>query len=74
MITLMAPLLRLGVALDSSREQKVQEVTCHQSSGGATITVKGTGDLDLEIWAAERAADLFRQASGANLAIQKQRR
>jgi hypothetical protein len=36
-----------------------------------SLIASGEGDLDLEIWAAERAADAFAQVYGTALSIQR---
>lgn len=68
-VQLLTPLLRLAVALDTSQQHKIEEVVCQPASTGATVKVKGHGDLDLEVWAAERAADVFRQVYETPLTI-----
>ncbi|MBC8164986.1 MAG: Ppx/GppA family phosphatase [Bryobacteraceae bacterium] len=68
-IVLMTPLLRLAVALDTSQHHKIGQISCNVTSGGATLRIDGEGDLGLEIWAAERAADTFRQAYEVPLMI-----
>jgi exopolyphosphatase / guanosine-5'-triphosphate,3'-diphosphate pyrophosphatase len=67
----LTPLLRIAVALDSTKEQKVQAVDCQVVNGDATLVLRGEGDLDLEIWAAERAADSFREVYNTALTVSK---
>ena len=73
-LNLLTPLLRLGVGLDSTRQQKVSDVECQLVSGGPTVTVRASGDVDLELWAAERAADTFRTVYDTPLTIVRARR
>jgi exopolyphosphatase/guanosine-5'-triphosphate,3'-diphosphate pyrophosphatase len=73
-VQLMTPLLRIAVALDTSKEQRVGTIECQVASGGATLTLTGEQDFDLELWAAERAADVFRQVYGVPLSVTKSRR
>jgi exopolyphosphatase/guanosine-5'-triphosphate,3'-diphosphate pyrophosphatase len=73
-VTLLTPLLRLAIGLDSSKEQKVHSVECQLSGAGATLALRGTGDFDLELWAAEQAAQLFRQVYDVPLSVAKMRR
>jgi len=58
----MTPVLRLALALDTGRQNRVKEVSCQITDAGATLRIRGVGELDLELWAAERAAETFRHA------------
>lgn len=71
-ILMLTPLLRLAVGLDTSREQKVEQVSVQLSDAGAVLCIQGDGDIDLDMWAAERTLDLFRQVWGAPIVIQRQ--
>lgn len=74
-VSLLTPLLRLAVGLDSGKEQKVQGVECRiGSDNSTTVCVRGTGDIDLELWAAERAAEAMRQAYGRGFQVVRSRR
>jgi exopolyphosphatase/guanosine-5'-triphosphate,3'-diphosphate pyrophosphatase len=55
------PLLRLADSLDRSHSQKVEKAVCHVRRGTAVLEVTTSADTDLDLWAAERAADVFRQ-------------
>lgn len=70
----LTPLLRLAVGLDTGRQQKVKDVECAVNGPSATVIVRGTDDIDLELWAAERAGDSFRQIYGVPLTVTKNRR
>jgi exopolyphosphatase/guanosine-5'-triphosphate,3'-diphosphate pyrophosphatase len=70
-ISMLTPLLRLGVALDTSGQQKIGGIDCNLDSGGATLRLTGEGDLDLEMWAAERAADVFRQVYNVPMKVER---
>jgi hypothetical protein len=70
---MLTPLLRLAVALDVGRTQKVHTVDTQVTSNAVNVTVRGDGDFDLEIWAAERAADWFRQTYSVPLNVIKAR-
>jgi exopolyphosphatase / guanosine-5'-triphosphate,3'-diphosphate pyrophosphatase len=70
-ICLLTPLLRLGVALDTAKEQKISHLECRSAGGSATLRVRGEGDFDLEMWAAERAADSFRQMYSVPLQVER---
>lgn len=60
-VTMLAPLLRIADALDSTKQHSVAGITCEQRNGAVVVTVDSNGDADLELWAAERAGDAFRQ-------------
>jgi exopolyphosphatase/guanosine-5'-triphosphate,3'-diphosphate pyrophosphatase len=73
-IQMLIPLLRVAVGLEASRLQKVEAAEVTPAAEGVTITVRGEGDIDLEMWAAERAADSFRQVYGIPLTLMKAKR
>lgn len=57
----LVPLLRIADALDRGHDQKVQDVTFNARDGGVELVVKSAEDADLEVWAANEAADTFRE-------------
>jgi exopolyphosphatase/guanosine-5'-triphosphate,3'-diphosphate pyrophosphatase len=65
------PLLRLADSLDRSHEQRIRSVECRQRDGDFLITLNAAPDtdIDLEIWAAERLNDIFRQVYNKPAAI-----
>ena len=63
-VTLLVPILRLADNLDRSHDQRVSAVNCQVKDGQVAIRVSASGDIDLEQWAAERAAETFRQVYG----------
>ncbi|HET8549169.1 MAG TPA: HD domain-containing protein, partial [Bryobacteraceae bacterium] len=63
-ITMLAPLLRIADALDSTKEQTIANVACQHRNGAVLVNVESAGDADLELWAAERAGDVFREVYG----------
>ena len=71
MVLLMTPVLRMAIALDSSREQKVRNIRAEVATGGVTLFVEGETDFDLELWAAERAADTFRQVYDVPVRVER---
>jgi exopolyphosphatase/guanosine-5'-triphosphate,3'-diphosphate pyrophosphatase len=74
LIQVLTPLLRLAVGLDSGRAQKVRSTEAHIANNEVSVYVRGDGDLDLEIWAAEGAAEAFRQMYGVPMAISRARK
>jgi exopolyphosphatase/guanosine-5'-triphosphate,3'-diphosphate pyrophosphatase len=61
-ITLLAPLLRIADSLDRSHEQRVLDMDVQLRNGDVAIALDSKADTDLDIWAAERTADVFREA------------
>ena len=68
-VTLLVPILRLADNLDRSHDQRVSAVNCQVKDGQVAIRVSASGDIDLEQWAAERAAETFRQVYGRAVVV-----
>jgi len=68
------PLLRLADGLDRSHEQRVEQITCQMRNGGVTVKIESVLDTDLEMWAAERVAELFEQVFALPLTITRARK
>jgi exopolyphosphatase / guanosine-5'-triphosphate,3'-diphosphate pyrophosphatase len=60
-VLLLTPLLRLADSLDRSHEQRVESMEALQRDGAVVVSLRSSTDVDLEIWAADRVADHFRQ-------------
>ncbi len=60
-VLLLAPLLRVADSLDRSHEQRIESIECRIEPGQVVIEPSFSADIDLEAWAAERAAAVFRQ-------------
>ncbi len=73
-VSLLTPLLRMAVALDTSKQQKVQAVEVQADATSVNLVMPAQTDADLELWAAERAADSFRQMYGIPLSVTRARR
>jgi exopolyphosphatase/guanosine-5'-triphosphate,3'-diphosphate pyrophosphatase len=73
-VQLLTPLLRIAIALDTSKEQRIRTIECQVVSGSATLGLLGDRDYDLELWAVERAADIFRQVYGVPMIVSQVRR
>jgi exopolyphosphatase / guanosine-5'-triphosphate,3'-diphosphate pyrophosphatase len=72
-VNLMIPLLRLADSLDRSHGQRVRSVQCRVREADilVTLNVPPETDIDLEIWAAERLTELFRQIYGKPIVISR---
>ncbi|MBI3278351.1 MAG: Ppx/GppA family phosphatase [Acidobacteria bacterium] len=72
-VVLLAPLLRMADALDRSHEQRVSGVECIQNNGSMRVNLRARGDIALELWAAERAGELFRATYDVPLSFGRMR-
>lgn len=61
-VTLLSPLLRIADSLDRSHEQRVLDMNVNLKNGDVTIGIDSKVDTDLDLWAAERTVDVFREA------------
>ncbi len=73
-ILYLAPLLRLADSLDRGHQQRVEDVECQLKNGTVVLALRAHADADLEQWAAESAADVFRQVYQTPLAVVRGRR
>ena len=71
---MLTPLLRLADALDRSKDQRVESLECQTRDGDVVLRLRSDADVELEQWAGERVADVFREVYGRPLAIAKARR
>ncbi len=62
-VAYLIPLLRMADSLDRSHGQRIRSVGCKARENDFLITldVPPETDIDLEIWAAERLSEIFRQ-------------
>jgi len=60
-VLLLTPLLRIADSLDRSHEQRVESIEAVPRDGAVLVALRSTAEVDLEVWAAERVADQFRQ-------------
>jgi len=67
------PLLRLADNLDVSGDQRIESLDCRLRDGTVAVQLRSAQDIDLEQWAAERAADVVRQVYNKPLAVGKAR-
>jgi exopolyphosphatase / guanosine-5'-triphosphate,3'-diphosphate pyrophosphatase len=70
-VAYLIPLLRMADSLDRSHGQRIRSVECRQreSDFQITLNVPPETDIDLEIWAAERLTEIFRQVYNKPVAI-----
>ena len=71
-VLLLVPLLRLADSLDRSHEQNIDGLECRIQNGAVTLLVRSEADTDLEMWAAERVSEIFREVYGGSLYLERQ--
>ncbi len=67
----LAPLLRIADALDRGHEQKVYDIANVTRDGNVSVWVQAEQDADLEIWAANEAAETFRDVYAKPISLQR---
>lgn len=72
-IVLLAPLLRIAVALDQSQEQKVERVEVSIQDRTVELRLISDRDTDIEQWHASRTATVFHEVYGRQLTIRGKR-
>jgi exopolyphosphatase/guanosine-5'-triphosphate,3'-diphosphate pyrophosphatase len=70
-ITLLVPMLRLADSLDRSHDQRVDELAVQLQNGQVVIALQSDSNTNLEIWAAERAGEVFQQIYGKELVLRR---
>ncbi len=69
----LAPLLRIADALDCGSEQKVRNVSSALRDGNVSLLVHAEQETDLELWAANEAAQTFREIYNQPLGLYRAR-
>ena len=67
------PILRLADNLDRSHDQRIHSVECRLRDGLVILHLRSRGDIDLEQWAAERAAEAFQLVYNRPVSVAKAR-
>lgn len=73
LVLFLVPLLRLADALDRSHDQRVDALAVELLPTNAVIALRSDADTNLELWAGERAGEVFRQVYGLPLVLQTQK-
>lgn len=68
-VSKLAGILRLAIALDDSRSQRITDIQCRVDSGKLVITVKGLEDVSLEQLALRQSGGLFEETYGLPVQI-----
>lgn len=66
----LAAMLRLSEGLDRSHAQSVAGLTLVDEGKDAVLQIKGTGDVELEVWAAARQAEPFQHIIGKPIRVE----
>jgi exopolyphosphatase/guanosine-5'-triphosphate,3'-diphosphate pyrophosphatase len=72
-VVLMAPLLRIAVALDQSQEQLVEDVLVSTLDKAVELQLQSKRDLDVEQWHTEQVSGVFRETYGLPLQVRVRR-
>ena len=72
-VVLLAPLLRIAVALDQSQEQLVEDVHVSTLDKAVELQLQSKRDLDVEQWHAEQVSAVFRETYGLPLLVRVKR-
>ena len=69
----MAAMLRVAVALDESRSQRIKEIQCQRENNRLVISVPGIEDLSLEQLALRQNGSLFEETFGLQVLLRTAR-
>lgn len=68
-VSKLAAILRLAIALDDSRSQRINDIQCRSDSKRLVITVKGVEDVSIEQLALRQSGTLFEETYGLPVQI-----
>ncbi len=72
-LLMLIPILRIADGLDRGHVQRVESIECQMRNGAIVVGIRSKEDVDLEIWAVERTADIFRQVYNVPLVVTRVR-
>ena len=72
MVRILSGILRIAVALNKTKNQRVKQIDCEISSEKLLLKVSGAENLEVEIWAARRYCDVLAKSLKRQVQIQKQ--
>ncbi|MBE9042398.1 Ppx/GppA family phosphatase [Oscillatoriales cyanobacterium LEGE 11467] len=70
LIKRLAGILRISVALNKTKNQRVEQIFCQVSKKTLEINVAGTDNIEVEIWAARRSCEVLAEALERQIKIQ----
>ncbi|WP_052055696.1 Ppx/GppA phosphatase family protein [Myxosarcina sp. GI1] len=71
LIKKLSGILRVAVALNKTKNQRVKQIYCQVSEEKLEIAVSGADNLEVEIWAAQRSSEVLAQAMKREVEIKK---
>lgn len=72
-LMLLIPLLRIADNLDRSHAERVETLECSIRDGQVVLKLGSKNDIDLEQWAVERTAEVFRATYGREIVLSRVR-
>jgi exopolyphosphatase/guanosine-5'-triphosphate,3'-diphosphate pyrophosphatase len=72
-VALMAALLRIAIALDDSRSQRIANLSCRKVDDRLVISIPGVEDLSLEQLALKQGGSLFEETYGMQVELRRVR-
>ncbi|GAB5402432.1 MAG: Ppx/GppA phosphatase family protein [Aureliella sp.] len=73
-VSKLAAMLRIAIALDDSRSQRIKEVTCRLDASRCVLTAHGVEDVSLEQLALRQSGNLFQEIFGRAVQLRPERR
>jgi len=73
-VSKLAAILRLAIALDDSRSQRINDIQCRQENKRLILTPSGVEDVSLEQLALRQSGTLFEEVYGLPVQIRSSRR
>ena len=70
-LVFLSPLLRLSDSLDRGHEQRVERMQVELRNGNVVLGLESKTGVDLELWAASRIGDLFREVYQTSIVLAK---
>ncbi len=69
---MLSGILRIAVALNKTKNQRVEQIDCQISPETLEIDVSGAENLTVEVWAARRCRHVLAEATKRRVQIQQQ--
>ena len=70
-VKLLSGILRIAVALNKTKNRRVEQIACRVSPENLEINVSGAENLEVEIWAAQRSRHVLAKVLNRQVKIQK---
>lgn len=70
-VKLLSGILRIAVALNKTKNQRVERIYCQVLQEKLEITVSGEDNLEVEIWAARRSCEVLAEVLNCQVEIEK---